>query len=91
MGGSRSSRISAAVPGASSGLARVAFACGAKSNCASGSRKLQSDRPSLRYEFIIEGVITTIPFHQRLLRHPGFISGDTYTRFLQEEAVALGI
>jgi len=42
-------------------------------------------------EFIIEGVKTTIPFHQRLLRHPGFISGDTYTRFLQEEAVALGI
>jgi acetyl-CoA carboxylase, biotin carboxylase subunit len=42
-------------------------------------------------EFIIEGVTTTIPFHQRLLRHPGFMSGDTYTRFLQEEAVALGI
>jgi len=42
-------------------------------------------------EFIIEGITTTIPFHQRLLRHPGFISGDTYTRFLQEEAIALGI
>ncbi|HEV2656159.1 MAG TPA: biotin carboxylase N-terminal domain-containing protein, partial [Ktedonobacteraceae bacterium] len=42
-------------------------------------------------EFIIEGVTTTIPFHQRLLKHPGFISGDTYTRFLQEEAAALGI
>jgi acetyl-CoA carboxylase biotin carboxylase subunit len=42
-------------------------------------------------EFIIEGITTTIPFHQRLLKHPGFISGDTYTRFIQEEAVALGI
>jgi acetyl-CoA carboxylase biotin carboxylase subunit len=42
-------------------------------------------------EFVIEGVTTTIPFHQRLLKHDGFIRGDTYTRFLQEEAVALGI
>jgi acetyl-CoA carboxylase biotin carboxylase subunit len=42
-------------------------------------------------EFIIEGITTTIPFHQRLLKHPGFISGDTYTRFIQEEAGALGI
>ncbi|WP_338254012.1 acetyl-CoA carboxylase biotin carboxylase subunit [Dictyobacter halimunensis] len=42
-------------------------------------------------EFVIEGVTTTIPFHQRLLKHEGFISGDTYTRFIQEEAGALGI
>ena len=42
-------------------------------------------------EYQIEGVVTTIPFHKRLLRHPGFISGDTYTRFLQEEAESLGI
>jgi acetyl-CoA carboxylase biotin carboxylase subunit len=42
-------------------------------------------------EFIIEGVTTTIPFLQRLLAHEGFIRGDTYTRFLQEEAVTLGI
>jgi acetyl-CoA carboxylase biotin carboxylase subunit len=42
-------------------------------------------------EFVIEGVPTTIPFHERLLKHPGFISGETYTRFIQEEAVALGI
>lgn len=42
-------------------------------------------------EFIIEGITTTIPFHQRLLKHPGFISGETYTRFIQEEAGALGI
>src|SRR5450631_4363509 len=42
-------------------------------------------------EFIIEGITTTIPFHQRLLRHPSFISGETDTRFIQEEAMALGI
>jgi acetyl-CoA carboxylase biotin carboxylase subunit len=42
-------------------------------------------------EYVIEGIVTTIPFHQRLLRHEGFIRGETYTRFLQEEAVALGI
>src|SRR6266581_4879050 len=42
-------------------------------------------------EFVIEGLKTTIPFHQRLLRHEGFIRGETYTRFIQEEAVALGI
>jgi acetyl-CoA carboxylase, biotin carboxylase subunit len=42
-------------------------------------------------EFQIEGLPTTIPFHKRLLRHKGFISGDTYTRFLQEEAASLGI
>ncbi len=43
------------------------------------------------HEFQIEGLTTTIPFHQRLLRHEGFISGDTYTRFLQDEAATLGI
>ncbi len=42
-------------------------------------------------EFIIEGLPTTIPFLRRLLDHPGFIQGNTYTRFIQEEAVALGI
>ena len=42
-------------------------------------------------EFQIEGLVTTIPFHKRLLSHPGLISGDTYTRFLQEEAESLGI
>jgi len=42
-------------------------------------------------EYVIEGLTTTIPFHQRLLKHPGFLSGETYTRFIQEEAVALGI
>ena len=42
-------------------------------------------------EFIIEGLPTTIPFLKRLLEHPGFVSGETYTRFIQEEAIALGL
>ncbi|GHO53458.1 acetyl-CoA carboxylase biotin carboxylase subunit [Ktedonobacter sp. SOSP1-85] len=42
-------------------------------------------------EYEIEGLTTTIPFHKRLLSHEGFIQGDTYTRFIQEEATALGI
>lgn len=42
-------------------------------------------------EYVIEGIITTIPFHQRLLKHEGFIRGETHTRFIQEEAVALGL
>ena len=42
-------------------------------------------------EYVIEGIVTTIPFHKRLLKHEGFIRGETYTRFIQEEAVALGL
>jgi acetyl-CoA carboxylase biotin carboxylase subunit len=42
-------------------------------------------------EFVIEGLPTTIPFLQRLLQHPGFVRGETYTRFIQEEAAALGL
>jgi acetyl-CoA carboxylase biotin carboxylase subunit len=42
-------------------------------------------------EYIIEGIATTIPFHQRLLRHETFIRGEAYTRFIQDEAAALGI
>lgn len=42
-------------------------------------------------EFVIEGLPTTIPFLRRLVDHPGFVQGETYTRFIQEEAHALGI
>jgi len=42
-------------------------------------------------EYVIEGITTIIPFHKRLLRHESFIRGETYTRFLQEEAASLGI
>jgi acetyl-CoA carboxylase biotin carboxylase subunit len=33
--------------------------------------------------FIIEGVRTSIPFHQQILRHPEFRSGDVHTKFLE--------
>ncbi len=42
-------------------------------------------------EYEIEGITTTIPFLQRLLNHEGFIRGETYTRFIQDEAATLGI
>jgi acetyl-CoA carboxylase, biotin carboxylase subunit len=34
-------------------------------------------------EFVIEGVDTTIPFHQRLLEHEQFVKGDFNTKFLE--------
>ena len=34
-------------------------------------------------EFIIEGVKTTVPFHQQLLRDERFRAGDFDTRFLE--------
>ncbi|MGB3541305.1 acetyl-CoA carboxylase biotin carboxylase subunit [Rubrivirga sp.] len=34
-------------------------------------------------EFIIEGVKTTVPFHQQLLKDPRFIAGDFDTKFLE--------
>ena len=40
-------------------------------------------------EYVIEGITTTIPFHQRLLQNEGFIRGETYTRFIQDEAVGI--
>lgn len=38
-------------------------------------------------EFIIEGVPTTISFHQRLLQHPTFVKGDFDIKFLEENEV----
>jgi len=34
-------------------------------------------------EFVIEGIHTTIPFHQRLLEHEMFVKGDFNTSFLE--------
>jgi acetyl-CoA carboxylase biotin carboxylase subunit len=34
-------------------------------------------------EFIIEGIDTTIPFHERVFRHEAFVSGDFNTKFLE--------
>ncbi len=36
-------------------------------------------------EFVIEGVKTTIPFHQKLIAHPDFVSGNFDTGFLDRE------
>ena len=38
-------------------------------------------------EYIIEGVKTTIPFHQRLMKNQRFRKGDFTTKFLEEENV----
>jgi acetyl-CoA carboxylase, biotin carboxylase subunit len=34
-------------------------------------------------EYVIEGIKTTIPFHQQLMRHPDFRSGNFTTKFLE--------
>ncbi|MBU8850778.1 acetyl-CoA carboxylase biotin carboxylase subunit [Priestia megaterium] len=34
-------------------------------------------------EFVIEGVATTIPFHQKLLNHEKFVGGEFNTKFLE--------
>lgn len=38
-------------------------------------------------EYIIEGIKTTIPFHQRLMRNDRFRSGNFTTAFMEEETV----
>ncbi|NQX92339.1 MAG: acetyl-CoA carboxylase biotin carboxylase subunit, partial [Flavobacteriales bacterium] len=35
-------------------------------------------------EYIIEGIHTTIPFHQKLMKNPKFQEGDFTTKFLEE-------
>ena len=32
--------------------------------------------------FVVEGIYTSIPLHQRILRHPDFIAGRLDTGFL---------
>ena len=39
-------------------------------------------------EFEVAGVATTIPFHQKILRHPDFLAGRLSTRFLERLAAA---
>ena len=36
-------------------------------------------------EYVIEGVATTIPFHQKLLRHKGFRDARVHTKFVEED------
>jgi acetyl-CoA carboxylase biotin carboxylase subunit len=38
-------------------------------------------------EFSVEGIHTTIPFHQKLLNHPTFIDGDFDIKFLEENEI----
>ncbi|MEF2964456.1 acetyl-CoA carboxylase biotin carboxylase subunit [Paenibacillus sp. M1] len=38
-------------------------------------------------EFAIEGIHTTIPFHQKLMEHPVFIKGDFDIKFLEEHEI----
>ena len=38
-------------------------------------------------EFEIDGIYTTIPFHQKLLNHPTFIKGDFDIKFLEENEI----
>jgi acetyl-CoA carboxylase biotin carboxylase subunit len=36
----------------------------------------------------IEGLPTTVPFHQRLLSGPDFVSGNVHTRYVKETMYA---
>ncbi|UNK20393.1 acetyl-CoA carboxylase biotin carboxylase subunit [Paenibacillus sp. N3/727] len=38
-------------------------------------------------EFEIDGIHTTIPFHQKLLNHPTFLKGDFDIKFLEENEI----
>ncbi|MGE5702171.1 MAG: acetyl-CoA carboxylase biotin carboxylase subunit [Clostridia bacterium] len=40
-------------------------------------------------EFVIDGVKTTIPFHQRLLTHEKFVAGDFHTKFLEIHPITI--
>ena len=42
-------------------------------------------------EYKIDGLVTTMPFFQRLLRYEPYLAGDTYTDFLADHAAPLGI
>lgn len=50
-----------------------------------GTDRDQAIRRMLRAlgEFSLDGVKTTVPFHQKILREPGFRAGDIHTHFLE--------
>ena len=35
-------------------------------------------------EFVIEGIKTTIPFHQQLMKHPDYVAGNYTTKFMED-------
>ncbi|RMZ51437.1 acetyl-CoA carboxylase biotin carboxylase subunit [Flavobacteriaceae bacterium PRS1] len=39
-------------------------------------------------EFVIEGVKTTIPFHQQLMNHPDYVAGNYTTKFMEDFVMA---
>lgn len=41
-------------------------------------------------EFVIEGIDTTVSFHQRVLQHEAFVSGDFNTKFLETYDLTTG-
>lgn len=38
-------------------------------------------------EFVIEGIKTTIPFHQKLMEHPDYVSGNYTTKFMEDFSI----
>jgi acetyl-CoA carboxylase biotin carboxylase subunit len=36
-------------------------------------------------EFIVEGIKTTIPFHQKMMKDEGFLTGNFHTRYLESD------
>ncbi len=40
-------------------------------------------------EYVVEGIKTNIPFHQRVLRDPAFLAGDFDTRFIDDHFLAV--
>ncbi len=42
-------------------------------------------------EFVVDGVPTTIPFHQLVLRHPEFIAGNIDTKFIEKHMTAVEV
>jgi acetyl-CoA carboxylase biotin carboxylase subunit len=40
--------------------------------------------------FVVEGIFTSIPLHQRILAHPDFVAGKLDTHFLERMFAAAG-
>jgi acetyl-CoA carboxylase biotin carboxylase subunit len=40
-------------------------------------------------EFVIDGVKTTIPFHQKLFEHDSFLEGHFNTKFLETNPIQI--
>lgn len=42
-------------------------------------------------EFVVDGIPTTIPFHQLVLRHPEFVAGNVDTKFIEKHMAAVEV